>query len=224
MSVVIAVLNGARYFAQAIESVLAQTHRDLEIIAVDGGSTDGSLEIAAAYPEVRIVHQRGTGFAGAWNEGIAVARGDFFAILDSDDYWEPRKLERQMAVFAERPEVDYVTTRARFELAEGHECPPNFKPELLEGDYEANMPSATVVRREAFERVGPWPEEGMTIANDIEWYARAKDLPLELGKVDQCLVTKRVHNTNVSLSAESQRNYDSELLGILRRSVARSRS
>ena len=82
----------------------------------------------------------------------------------------------------------------------------------------ANMPSALLVRRSAFEAVGPFRTD-LTIASDIDWFARAKDFSLTLGTVPEVLVHKRVHSTNLSHTAAD--NLNEELLDLLRRSVAR---
>ena len=220
VSVVMPVKNGEPFLAQAIESVLAQTRPAHEIVVVDGASSDRSAEIARSFPLVRCLAQAGTGFAGAWNEGVQAARGDLLAFIDSDDLWSAEKLEKEVALLERRPEVDYVISRVRFFLEPGHDCPPGFKPELLEGDHVANMPSALMLRRAAFEAVGPFRTD-LRIASDIDWFARAKDVPLTLGTVADVLVHKRVHSSNLSYTAAETMN--GELLDLLRHSVARRR-
>jgi glycosyltransferase involved in cell wall biosynthesis len=222
VSVVMAVKNGEPYLDGAIESVLAQTQPAHELVVVDGASTDRSAEIARSHPNVRCVEQVGnTGFAGAWNEGVQAGEGDLLAFIDSDDLWGPEKLEKQVALLSERPEVDYVISRVRFFLEPGHACPPGFDPELLKSDHVAWMPSALLIRRSAFDAVGPFRTD-LSITNDIDWFARAKDLPLTLGTVPQVLVHKRVHGKNLSYTAAE--NMNRELLGLLRDSVARRRA
>jgi glycosyltransferase involved in cell wall biosynthesis len=221
VSVVIPVKNGERYLAEALESVLAQDYPPHEIVVVDGGSSDRSAEIAAGYDRVSVITQQGTGFAGAWNEGVAASDGEILAFIDSDDLWEPTKLRRQVECMLERPEVDYVITRVRF-IADRRVPPPRtFDPALLEGDHVANMPSALAIRRSAFEAVGPFRTD-YTIASDIDWFARAKDLPLTLCVLPEVLVYKRVHDTNVSYNTGTGRLRE-ELLDLLRDSVARRR-
>src|SRR5438132_1043304 len=105
VSVIMPVKDGEPYLAEALESALAQTHEPHEIVVVDGGSTDRSREIACSYAGVDVVQQRGTGFAGAWNEGVAASSGDILAFIDSDDLWESTKLERQVECFRARAEV-----------------------------------------------------------------------------------------------------------------------
>jgi glycosyltransferase involved in cell wall biosynthesis len=218
VSVVLAVKNGERYLAEALESVLAQSRPPQEIVVVDGHSEDRSAAIAAAYDRVRVVKQEGVGFAGAWNEGVAASQGEILAFIDSDDRWEPRKLALQVEHLLDHPEVDYVITRARFVAEPGMPLPRGFNPDLLEGDHVANMPSALVIRRPAFAAVGPFRTD-YSIASDIDWFARAKDLPLTLGVVEEVLVDKRVHDTNLSYTAADRLN--EELLDLLRDSVER---
>lgn len=220
VSVIIAVKNAERYLAQALESVVAQTYGRHEIIVVDGDSSDRSLEIARSFPGVRCMQETGTGFAGAWNDGVAASGGELIAFLDSDDVWEPVKLERQVALLRARPKCDYVITRMRFMAEPGEPLPHGFRPELLDGDHPAPMPSAVMIRRAAFDALGPFRTD-YSIASDIEWFARAKDLPLELGTVPEVLLRKRVHSANLSFTAAE--NLGAELLELLRASAARRR-
>jgi glycosyltransferase involved in cell wall biosynthesis len=221
VSVIIPVRNGERFVGQAIESVLAQTYDHREIVVVDGKSTDGSVETASSYPTVRVLQETGTGFASAWNDGLAAASGELITFLDSDDVWEPSKLERQVEVLRRRPEVDYVITRMRFLAAPGVPLPQGFKPELLESDHVANLPSALMIRRSSFDAVGPFRTDLM-VANDVDWFARAKDLPLTLAVVEEVLVHKRLHDQNWSYTYADK--HGQELLGLLRQSIARQRS
>lgn len=96
VSVIIPVYNVERYVAAAISSVLKQTFADFELIIVDDGGSDASMEICRAFQEkdkrIRIVEQKNRGLAGARNTGIRNARGKYIALLDSDDLWYPGKL------------------------------------------------------------------------------------------------------------------------------------
>jgi glycosyltransferase involved in cell wall biosynthesis len=92
VSVIMAVRNGARFIAAALRSVLDQDYPSIEVIVVDGRSTDASRAIAGAIPGVRILVQGGSGLSDAWNCGIEQASGDLVAFLDSDDLWRPRQL------------------------------------------------------------------------------------------------------------------------------------
>lgn len=100
VSVILPVYNGAEFVGLALESALSQTYQHLEIIAIDDGSTDGTLALlhlyAARDSRVRVLIQANGGVARARNRGIAEAYGDFIAPLDADDLWEPSKIDRQM--------------------------------------------------------------------------------------------------------------------------------
>ncbi|MDQ8188159.1 glycosyltransferase family A protein [Pelagicoccus sp. SDUM812002] len=101
VSVVIPAYNAEMFLVEAIESAISQTHRHLEVIVVDDGSTDRTKEIAELYAEkdsrVSVISGPNAGVGAARNRGIASARGQYFAPLDADDRWFPDKLERQLA-------------------------------------------------------------------------------------------------------------------------------
>ena len=107
VSVVVPVYNVERYVARAIHSVLNQTFPDFELIIVDDGSTDNSITLCRRITDdrIRIISQPNRGLAGARNTGIAAARGEFVALLDSDDAMKLEKLERHVIHFHTCPEV-----------------------------------------------------------------------------------------------------------------------
>jgi glycosyltransferase involved in cell wall biosynthesis len=111
VSVVIPTYNRAHLIGAAIDSVLAQSYKSVEIIIVDDGSRDNTRDIVAAYGHpVRYVHQENGGVAAARNTGFRHARGEFVALLDSDDEWRPWKLEAQVRVLERFPEAGMVWT------------------------------------------------------------------------------------------------------------------
>ena len=111
VSCIIPVFNGERYLREALDSILAQTHRPFDIIVVDDGSTDGTPAVVAGYGvQVRYVRQPNTGPAAARNLGVRSGGGEFIAFLDADDLWHPEKLARQMTRFREQPDLDLCIT------------------------------------------------------------------------------------------------------------------
>lgn len=116
VSVIIPAMNRVEELRRAVDSVLAQTFGDFEILVVDDGSAVPLEEQFGARSDgrLRFVRQANTGPSGARNTGAREARGELLAFLDSDDTWEPEKLARQCARFAERPELVLVGTGARF--------------------------------------------------------------------------------------------------------------
>ena len=107
-SVVIPVYNGERFIGAAIESVLAQTYKALEIIVIDDGSSDNSRNIVQRYSEricISYVRQENKGPSASRNHGASLARGDWLAFLDADDLWYPNKLQTQRDCIAEHPDA-----------------------------------------------------------------------------------------------------------------------
>lgn len=111
LSVVIPTYNRAYIIAQTIDSVLSQTYANIEVIVVDDGSTDNTAEIVARYDtRVRYITQQNAGVSAARNRGLQEARGEFIALLDSDDQWLPWKAEAQVAILRAFPRVGMVWT------------------------------------------------------------------------------------------------------------------
>ena len=106
VSCIVPVFNGERYLAEALDSILAQTYRPVDLIVVDDGSTDGTAQVAAGYGErITYLYQENSGPAAARNKGIDAAQGEFVAFLDADDVWHEEKLARQMVRFDARREL-----------------------------------------------------------------------------------------------------------------------
>jgi glycosyltransferase involved in cell wall biosynthesis len=111
VSVVVPTHNRAGIVGAAIESVLAQTHQNVEVIVVDDGSTDDTRSVVERYgPRVRYLYQPNGGVSSARNFGFANARGEFIALLDSDDEFLPWKLEAQVRLLQAHPDVGMVWT------------------------------------------------------------------------------------------------------------------
>jgi len=219
VSVILPVLNGERFLATAIESVLNQSLPPEEVLVVDGGSSDETRTIAASYERVTLLTQDGRGLANAWNHGIGVASGAFIAFIESDDYWEDHKLRAQNALLVNRPDLDYVIGKVSFFLEDGYTLPPGFKASLLEGPQVGKIPGTLMVRRDVFNRVGLF-DEPLSIAADVDWFARCKDSGVTGELLDAVLLHKRVHGDNLSNNAGENTR---QLLSLLRKSIDRQR-
>ena len=108
VSVIIPNYNYAHYVGAAIESVLNQTYPDIEIVVVNNGSTDNSLEVLSKYDgKICLVNQENLGQSGSRKSGLNSATGDYIAFLDADDTWDPHKIEKQLSLFTSKVELVY---------------------------------------------------------------------------------------------------------------------
>jgi glycosyltransferase involved in cell wall biosynthesis len=221
VTVVIAVRNGSAFLAEALDSAQAQTWPAIEIVVVDGHSTDGSREIAESRSGVRVLLQQGSGFAGAWNEGIRSGRGVFVAFLDSDDRWEPEKLQLQVAALEAAPARGYALSHTRLFLSDGVTLPPELSRIDLSRPHAAPFPSALLCRRRLFDEIGFF-EEQWSIASDVEWIRRLRDRGIEGVVLPEALTHRRIHEANLSSGAPGSA-FKRELLSILSASLARRR-
>ncbi|MEM9927833.1 MAG: glycosyltransferase family 2 protein [Cyanobacteria bacterium P01_D01_bin.50] len=107
ISVIIPVYNAEKYVAATIQSVLSQTYENFEILIIDDGSPDNSIEICKLFKDsrIKIIHQLNRGLPGARNTGIRNAQGDYLAFLDADDIWLPEKLEKHVEHLNNSPTV-----------------------------------------------------------------------------------------------------------------------
>ncbi len=203
VSVVTPVFNGARFLAEAIDSVLAQTYPTVEIVVVDDGSTDRTPEIIASYPNVHGLRQERAGQAAARNRGVAAATGEYVAFLDADDVMLPDRLERQVAYLRERPEYACVLGRQRIAVEPGVE-PPEWvgKAGVDGGESELVQPMSALVRRTALERIGPF-DASFRYAEDVDWLFRAQDGDVGVGILDDVVVVRRIHGANLTYDVES---------------------
>ncbi len=205
ISVIIPTYNYARFLGEAIDSVLAQTLPPLEIIVVDDGSTDDTTELLAAYGDrIRVLRQKNQGVGMARNAGIAAARGDYLAFLDSDDAWYPCKLELQMQRFAEQPELGLVHCGAETIDSQGRTLAMttggmegHVAEAMLRLDREVIMPqgSSIVVPKGVAEEIGGYD---VRLPPSEDWdfcYRIAARYPI--GYVREVLVRYRLHGSGI---------------------------
>jgi glycosyltransferase involved in cell wall biosynthesis len=166
VSVVIPLYNAEDVIRETIESALAQTYPDREIIVVDDGSCDASARIVKDFGDrVRLVQQANAGVAGARNRGIAESRGRYLALLDHDDLWDPTKLEKQVRLLEQRPEVGMVITdvahvdrkgRPMGIVGPGYNPSETFARLFVQGYVPT--PSAAMIRRSVLQKTGGFDE------------------------------------------------------------------
>jgi glycosyltransferase involved in cell wall biosynthesis len=222
VSCIVPVFNGERFLAEAIESILGQSYRTLEVIVVDDGSTDDTASIVAGFGDaVTYVHQENAGPAAARNRGIREAHGEFVAFLDSDDLWHADKLERQLARFRERPELDYsVTLIQNFWEEEVRDEAVRLEDHARSRPVPGYVTDTLVVRRELLDRTGGL-DESRGHGDAADWFARAEAAGAVGEVVQEVLTRRRLHSGNRSrLQASASRD---EFLRLLKERLDRRR-
>lgn len=207
VSVLMAVYNSERYLGQAVESILNQTLRELELIVLDDGSTDRSLAIlqdyAAQDSRIRLHHQRNCGIPQTRNRLLALAAAELIAVMDSDDVALPQRLARQVMFLQQQPQV--VCLGSAFELIDAQNrrittlpvplADAEIQRQILAGHAAIFQPCA-MMRRTAVRQVGGY-NPAMTQAEDLDLWLRLGEVG-ELANLPEALVQYRLHADSVS--------------------------
>jgi glycosyltransferase involved in cell wall biosynthesis len=228
VSVIIPNYNHARYLRRRIDSVLGQTYHDFELIVLDDCSTDNSREVLESYrgdPKIRFeFNEKNTGTPfKQWNKGVRMAQGKYIWIAESDDYAEPRFLERMVPVLEGQPEITFTFCRS-WTVNEDDRCigfadaylepwdAGHWKADfLVEGREEcerffvvtAAVPNASAVlfRRDAYERTGG-AEESFRVAADYKLWAKMA-MEGKIAYVGEPLNYYRTHTENARTRTEA---------------------
>ncbi|MGD0753199.1 MAG: glycosyltransferase family A protein [Anaerolineales bacterium] len=220
VSVIMPVYNGEKLMAEAIESVLRQSYRPIEIIIIDDGSTDASAKIAARYPDqTRYFYQANAGPAAARNLGIRKAKGEFIAFIDADDLWPNDKLGAQMRCFEAFPSVELVQG-----LINRIKLPNQVKGRLIGAEIDfpfiyTNLGSM-VMRRRVFKKIGYF-EENLPFHEDTDFWLRAREAGLLILVQRKLALVYRIHGRNMTTGEDLE---TTGLLNIVRRSIVRRRA
>lgn len=208
VSVVIPNYNYGRFLAAAISSVLAQTYSNIEIIVVDDGSTDNSIEVLQRFgKQIKWFGQKNMGVSCARNRGVAESSGEILAFLDSDDLWIPQKLEKQIEVFESDKSVGlvhcgYVDIDKSGNLLEEHtngmagwvaEEMIRFQRAVILGSG-----SAAAVRRDIFENIGGFDPNTAPVEDWEFGFQTARHY--KIGFVPEVLMKYRQHGSNSHLN------------------------
>jgi glycosyltransferase involved in cell wall biosynthesis len=205
-SIITITFNSKKYLEQTILSVLHQDYQEFEYLLIDGGSTDGTLEILKRYadedPRIRWISEPDKGISDAMNKGILIAEGDIIAHLHSDDYYLQGALGSVVQLFEKGPQTSWVTGKARFV---NHSDETIYETSLKESYsfnslYKKNIichPS-TFIRREIFNDIGLF-DINIKYAMDYDIYLRILQ-KYELTVIDEVLVSYRSHLESLSSS------------------------
>jgi hypothetical protein len=242
VTVVIPCFRQAHFLPEAIESVLAQEHGEVEVVVVDDGSPDNVGEVAARYPGVKCLRQPNGGLAAARNTGLAEAGGEFVLFLDADDRLLPEAVGRGLEALEADPEAMMAAGTWQLIGEEGEplpadppQQPPAAFPALLESCF-ISTPAAVLYRRDLFEQIGGFDPE-VSASADYDLYLRtAASFPVRLHP--HVVAEYRRHGANMTrdpeliMAAETTVlarqeplvAEDPELREALRRGIERSRT
>ncbi|MFH2092804.1 MAG: glycosyltransferase [Pseudomonadota bacterium] len=209
VSVILPTYNRAWIVKEAIDSVLAQDYANVELIVIDDGSTDNTLQLLETYhDQLMVIRQDNKGVSAARNIGIKKSRGRFIALLDSDDTWDKRKISCQVEFFMANPEALICQTEEVW-IRNGKRVNPKFKHQKPSGMiFEPSLnlclvsPSAVMMRRELFDIKGYF-DEALTVCEDYDlWLRVSSDLPVFL--IDKPYTIKRGGHDDQLSSFHSQ--------------------
>jgi glycosyltransferase involved in cell wall biosynthesis len=196
ISVVLPTFNRCRLLGRALDSVLAQTYRNLELIVVDDGSTDDTALLLSAYARdrLRVIRQPNRGVSAARNAGMRQASGQWIALLDSDDYWLPQKLERQLDFFKNNP-TQVICQTEEIWIRNGVRVNPKKRHQKFSGwIFEKCLPlclispSAVMLRASLLEQVGFF-DENLPACEDYDLWLRVTSR-YPVGLIKEPLIVK----------------------------------
>lgn len=224
VTVIIPCYNAGRWISEAIDSCLSQTHKPVEIVVVDDGSDDDSLEVLKSYGS-RISCETGPNRGGnhARNRGFAVAKGEYIQYLDADDYLLPEKIELQL-MFLQESQVDVAFEDWQI-FDESVDGTRKFRPVAIswkDGDMLTALlhiwsppPCAFLFRRSAIERAGGWTE-GLSSAQDWDLHIRAALAGVSYGYLPGCYSAMR-RSPAPTVTSRDRNNFNANLEKILQK-------
>ncbi|MGL4880200.1 MAG: glycosyltransferase family 2 protein [Waterburya sp.] len=212
VTVVIPAYNAIRYLAETMDTVLSQTYQDFEVLIVNDGSTDETPnwvnQLSEKEPKVRMISQVNKGLAAARNTGIKESEGEYIAILDADDLWEPTKLQKQVDCLDKNPKAGLCYTWTALADNEGKDtgrvvashAEGNVWQQLTEINFVC-CGSTPMIRRSCFETVGFFAED-LRFSEDWDmWLRIAMKYPFVV--VKEPLIRYRQHPNNMSKDCQS---------------------
>ena len=207
VSVIIPAYNSARYVTDAVDSVLAQTFKDFEVLVIDDGSTDDTESVMRRYgSQVRYIRQQNGGVSVARNRGIRESRGRYVAFLDADDTWYAHKLERQLAAIEKQ--ADYRVCYSAFTVVDSDLMPLGITrsdrsasalDDLLTRGNVVGSICTVICERSLLTEAGDF-DSALSQCADWDMWVRLAAIT-DFLYLDEPLVTYRQHNSNMSRSA-----------------------
>lgn len=221
ISIVVPSYNQGQFVRATLDSILAQNVEGIEILVMDGGSKDGTVDVLRSYGnKIQWVSEKDRGQSHAINKGFERARSDILGYVNSDDTYQPGALAAVLEAFRQHPESDFVYGDFNYIDAAGNilarRRTTNFDYDILRFDHNFICQPASFWRRSVIERIGPIAED-LYYLMDYEYYLRAAAAGMRFFHVRQNLANLRLHKEckTVSGKSESQQRYMAQRAAIL---------
>lgn len=219
ISVVTPTFNGVTTLRETIESVRSQDYTNWEHIVIDGGSTDGTLDLLRQYPHLKWVSEKDQGHYHAMNKGIERASGEVVGILNADDCYRPGTLAKVAEAFAKNPRWDGLFGDIVYVDGEGREI---FRREEAAYDYDVLrfgsvcyiIHPTLFVKRSVYQRIGAYRHEKFLNCCDVDFILRLGQSGCQIGHIPQLLANYRLHEHGQSADRRVFQNMQREYLAI----------
>jgi len=207
VSVIIPTYNYGQYIPEAIESILAQTYQNIEIIVVDDGSTDNTCEIVKKYPYIKYIRQEHKGLASALNTGVKHSKGKFFLALGADDKLHPTYIQRCLEEISKDDKIAFVWTATQ-EFGKSNRIRV---PRILHHRFSVlrgtgGQLGASLIRRKAYEDVGGY-DESLEALEDWDFAIRLYKKGWKGKPIFEPLHFVRVHERQLTSSSDKRKEY-----------------
>jgi glycosyltransferase involved in cell wall biosynthesis len=217
ISVVTPTFNGIRTLRETIESVIAQNYTNWEHIVIDGGSTDGTVDLLRNYPHLQWVSEKDRGHYDAMNKGIQRASGEIIAILNSDDCYRTGALGKVAAAFGANPEWDALFGDVIYVDGQGSEI---FRRQEAAYDYDVLrfgsvcyvIHPTLFVKKSIYHRIGAYRSDRFLNCCDVDFILRLGQHHCQVGHIPEFLVNYRFHEHGQSADRRVAENTKREYL------------
>ena len=208
VSVIIPCYNAEKYIVETIQSVISQTYENLEIIVINDGSTDRSVELIQTIidPRCKLISVENGGVSKARNIGIKASKGDFIAFLDADDLYQKTNIEEKIVFLQQHPSLALVhsfeevfdsESKQIIEIAKGKKGKV-LNTLLSLKEKVIHSPSSVVIRRELLDKIGGFNEKLSTSADWEFWVRSAKQS--SFGMLPKALTKYRIHDAQMHMN------------------------
>ena len=197
VSVIICAFNAVKTLKETLQSIMNQTFDATEIILVNDGSTDATVDVTKEFPSVIVLNQPHSGVGTALNLGLSKAKYEFIAFIDSDDLWTPNSLELQIAMLRKNPQAsgtigwleEFICPSLTFRHA------ARFQPRAPQVAW---INGATLIRRSLYEALGDLNTK-LSMGEWIDWIARAKSEGFLFVTHQNIILKRRLHPSSLSI-------------------------